>query len=571
MVRTGEKVREMKEQLAGEWRDEGIEVGPIVSEEVQKQISTTKHGKDKDKDEEDKEDKDKDENSESEDNEESSTEVTRVLAAKSESPPVFVVSSNRQRDANPANGTISVQPFPVTTERQTLQVTEGDFLGGRSLSMRIPLQPKMSDDKEEDQRKSTFKDSTTVDFSLLPPMGHTGDQIHLTSQLQKTYDATTSRFQLQKDPIQETETKFIITGPPTDTTERKLFGTKAAANTDPQEFLKKFHELKPSRKKPVWADICCDPSVLEMVVEKLGLPIHPLTVEDCMSADCREKLEIFDHYLFLCIRVPVRDSNKTQRIAILVFKAVILTYHEFSLTVMDNTRTIIRRRHLHDKENKWCCPSPGWVCHAIIDGVVDALIPEVNRVVDEVQNLEQLVFMIEVDSQHELLNRFEAARYGLELYRSRLWPKSTLTHNLNNLDWRTFLQDVPAAYWRDINDHLSRMVDTVQIASQTLESLQNVFIAKVSMDMSDYANALNETVGRLGIVSTLFLPLIFITGLFGTNMWIPFQVGLTDVVSAENIRFGFVFVLSLMVVTFSATYILVKKSGWIAVRSRKQF
>merc|ERR1719362_1500355 len=132
------------------------------------------------------------------------------------------------------------------------------------------------------------------------------------------------------------------------------------------------------------------------------------------------------------------------------------------------------------------------------------------------------------------------------LYRSRLWPKSTITHNLlNNYVWRKdFLSDVPQPYWRDINDHVARMVDLLELGTQTLESIQNVFVAKISLEMTQQSNNLAKVGGKLAGVGAVFLPLTVITGIWGMNCKVPFQY---DVKTAfDDSIWGFLIVLAIM-------------------------
>ncbi|ETO25583.1 putative magnesium transporter, CorA-like protein, partial [Reticulomyxa filosa] len=345
------------------------------------------------------------------------------------------------------------------------------------------------------------------------------------------------------------EHKFVIVGPPPDlstfeSSEHLEVYTASA-------LLKKITELKHTSKQPIWVDMSCDRETFLTIAESIRPKIHPLTIEDCVSKDCREKLEIFDQYLFICIRAPTHDRERTQRIAIIVFKTLLLTYHELPAVIMDNTRKIIKKRHFPGLTPKWSCPSPGWVCHAIVDGVIDALIPDVNRVVSEVENLEKLVSMIGINSQHELLRRFQNGRAALGVYRHRLWPKSILVDHLNNLEWRAFLRDVPAPYWRDINDHLAKMVEVIEIGMQTLESLQNVFVAKVSVDMTRHSNHLSAIGAKLAALAAVFLPASFLAGVLGMNCWVPFQLSPPYTISPENAHFGFLAMCGLMILSSS--------------------
>jgi len=170
-------------------------------------------------------------------------------------------------------------------------------------------------------------------------------------------------------------------------------------------------------------------------------------------------MEIFSEYLFLSPRTSSEDHSTTQTVNVLVFRSLVVTYHlGHSIT----RQLLSRCRLVLAKKFGDIIPSPSWVCHSILDEVIDRMLPEVEATAREVENCEQFVFKLAMESQNELLHRMQVARAWMVLYRSRLWPKSTITHNLvTNLQWRRdFLSDVPQPYWRDIDDHVARMVDS---------------------------------------------------------------------------------------------------------------
>merc|ERR1712083_866507 len=133
------------------------------------------------------------------------------------------------------------------------------------------------------------------------------------------------------------------------------------------------------------------------------------------------------------------------------------------------------------------------------------------------------VFQLGTASQQELLQRIQNARSWLMVYRSRLWPKSTLAHKFVNVDWRGFLDGVPQQYWNDINDHVAEMVELLGLGESTLETSQDIFVAKISVEMADQSNQLSHSTARLENVGSIFLPLTFFAGLWGMNCKVPFQ------------------------------------------------
>ncbi|ETO05489.1 hypothetical protein RFI_31908 [Reticulomyxa filosa] len=347
----------------------------------------------------------------------------------------------------------------------------------------------------------------------------------------------TSRFiqstimsEVRRDMEQEhRQNQFIIVGPPPSSASAVSSPVTTNGEThielhDAEQVLRQLSKLKHTHKHPVWVDMCCDRDTFEMIASHIRPKIHPLTTEDCVSRDCREKLEIFDHYLFICIRAPTYDRERTQRIAIIVFKTIILTYHEQPGIVMEETRKIIKTK---------------------------------------VEALEHIVPMLGVNSQHELLKRFLNARSWLGIYRHRLSPKSILLDQLNNLEWRAFLQDVPEPYWRDINDHLSGMVDIIEVGLKKLESLQNLFVANVSLEMNQQSNILSEIASKMSVLSAVSLPATLVAGLWGMNVYVPFQLIEPSTWDPDLNVLGFLIVVTLMLIGSATTYTLIIRRGWL--------
>jgi len=320
---------------------------------------------------------------------------------------------------------------------------------------------------------------------------------------------------------------------------------------DPSELILGLQGVHHSKDSPIWMDLVCDADTFIMISEHVRPRIHSLTIEDCATPECREKLELFDDYLFICIHTSVNE-----KLCVLVFKTMILTYHSTLGGMGDSV--ISEARHRLEKRHKSSISSPGWVIHTIIDVIVDRMIPEVECRVQEVQNVENLVFQLSGSSQDELLQRLQIARNWLMVYTTRLWQKSTMTHNLCNTEWRSFLGGVQQQYWNDINDHVARMVDHINLGQSTLETCQNVFVAMISLEMSNQSNTLNESAQRFTAVGSIFLPLTFFAGLWGMNCKVPFQYegpydDPEDAFMTDD-YYGFCLIFVLMIVAAIGTY-----------------
>eukprot|EP01083_Nonionella_stella_P171260 584657_1 len=385
-------------------------------------------------------------------------------------------------------------------------------------------------------------------------------------EILKSQEAFNADDVLIEKPPTHIACKFTVVGSPllTENDEAQANNKKSIKTTqrtwmfsDPSDLILGLQGVHHSEDSPVWMDLVCDAETFVMISEHVRPTIHSLTIEDCVTIDCREKLELFDEYLFCCIRTTsVHQGHNTEKLCIIVCASMIITYHteEACENVLSEARTRLEKRH------KVKCPSPGWVCHTVIDVIVDRMIPEVECRVQEVQNVENLVFALSGTSQEELLQRLQIARNWLMVYRSRLWPKSTITHNFVNADWRVFLAGVQQQYWNDINDHVARMVDLLSLGQSTLESAQNIFVAKISLEMADQSNQLSDSAGRLTAVGSIFLPLSFFAGLWGMNCKVPFQYEGPDTDGYfTDDYYGFIIVFCFMIMSAVGTYLFAMK------------
>jgi magnesium transporter len=116
------------------------------------------------------------------------------------------------------------------------------------------------------------------------------------------------------------------------------------------------------------------------------------------------------------------------------------------------------------------------------------------------------------------------ARQNNIRYRQTLWPKRDILNNLVEREYvSTLKRDLTVAYFRDVYDHVVVMLQKLQILSEELTGLEESYLAKVSIGMSEVANDANEVLKQLTIFTAIVVPMTFVAGLFGMNVSIPFQ------------------------------------------------
>ena len=303
-------------------------------------------------------------------------------------------------------------------------------------------------------------------------------------------------------------------------------------------------------QSPIWISIeNASVSDYDTIGRSYGL--HPLTIEDCQTHSTREKLEIFTNYLFLVLHVlDSRESRgdtladdatfltddelmsgdseifPTTPIRLIIFSNIIITFHHTDILTVD----VVRRR-LHRIYNNYI-ESTAWLIHAMLDCIVDSLLPVVESTSYEVDALDDLIYILSGSEHRDLLKRMGLTRRRLLYLRQRLWNKRDILQSLIGRDWQLILSGVQVAYMRDVYDHVVTMLHKIDSASDLLQTLQSTYLANVSIDVSDASQRTNNTVKRLTAVVTIVSPLTLIAGLQGMNLEVPFQHQTTNTVQS---------------------------------------
>ncbi|MCB9436863.1 MAG: magnesium/cobalt transporter CorA [Anaerolineales bacterium] len=257
------------------------------------------------------------------------------------------------------------------------------------------------------------------------------------------------------------------------------------------------------KKWPVtWINV--DGSHDHQIVQKIGaiFDLHPLVIEDIGNALQRPKVEQYDNYLFIIARMMMPDSPPdTEQLSIFLGKNYVLTFQENpGGDCLEVARERIRR-------NLGPIRSGGtsYLAYALLDAVIDVYFPVLDVYGDKIEELETQV--LERPSENHITQIHQTKREILALRRS-IWPMQGTLHTLL-LDSPAFTEE-SRIYLRDAYDHLMRVIELIEIYRELGSDLMDVYLSTVS-------NRTNEVMRVLTVISTIFIPLTFIAGVYGMN------------------------------------------------------
>lgn len=280
--------------------------------------------------------------------------------------------------------------------------------------------------------------------------------------------------------------------------------------TDIAEFL--------SRHRPEWSavrwiniDDVSDPDVIRAFAEKYEL--HPLAIHSTLEGGQRPKVEDYpgseEHpgRLFILARMLRVEQGYLydEQISFFLGRRTLLTFQQDKGDVFNP----IRERLKH-KDSRLRHSDVSALLHALLEAIVDQLFPILEDCSDQLELLEQATLK---NPRTVVLSRLHRLRRELLLLRRAAWPMREIVNQLQR-EPRVSLAEASQVYYRDIYNNLTQIIDLLETYREFAASIADTY-------MSGMANRMNEIVKTLTIISTIFVPLTFLAGVYGMNMPIP--------------------------------------------------
>ena len=242
------------------------------------------------------------------------------------------------------------------------------------------------------------------------------------------------------------------------------------------------------------------------IIEKLGhrFRLHPLLLEDVMSTDQRPKIEDYGDHLFIVMRSLewVRGSGVIQKqIALVLGKGYVISFEEGDSEL--SFTSVVGR--ILDHRGRVCEQEADYLAYSLIDSVVDHYFAVLESVSDEIEALEEEV----LTGKEGLLSKIHYLKRELIVLRKSIWPLREALVFMER-QHSTLISSELTLFFRDIYDHTIHIVDTIESFRDMLSGLLDVHLSSIS-------TRLNQVMKVLTVITTIFMPLTLLTGLYGMN------------------------------------------------------
>lgn len=282
-----------------------------------------------------------------------------------------------------------------------------------------------------------------------------------------------------------------------------------------------------------------DIGILEQFGNIYGL--HPLVVEDILNTEQRPKMEDYGNYIFIVARMlNYDDKNKsivTEQQSIIFGKDFVLTAGEKEGDVFNPVRERLRTENSRVRKL-----GTDYLAYSILDTIVDNYFTVLEKLGDEIEEVEDMLIS---KPDREALRLINDLKRDMLFMHKCIWPLREVTGLLERGD-SVLITDSTHLYLRDVYDHVIQAMDTAETYRDILSGLIDVYLSSLS-------NKMNEIMKVLTIISTIFIPLTFLAGVYGMNF---------KNMPELDLHWGYFGLLGIMVLISAAMLYFFKRKKW---------
>ncbi len=262
--------------------------------------------------------------------------------------------------------------------------------------------------------------------------------------------------------------------------------------------------LPPKEKSTVtWINI--DGLHNTKIIEELGhhFNIHPLVLEDILHTGQRPKMEDYTDYIFLVLKIFSYNEKtiETEQISLILGPNYVFSIQEREGDVFDPVRKRIRNEKSNLRKM-----GADYLVYSLLDAIVDSSFVILETLGEDIEDTEEEVV---TDPTTETLHAIQTLKREMIGLRKSVWPLREVVSALERGE-SELIRRSTLIYLRDVYDHTIQIMDTMETYRDMLSAMLDIYLSSIS-------NKMNEIMKVLTIIATIFIPLTFLSGIYGMN------------------------------------------------------
>lgn len=246
-----------------------------------------------------------------------------------------------------------------------------------------------------------------------------------------------------------------------------------------------------------------DVATVTEICEVFG--IHPLVQEDIVNTDQRPKAEEYDGYLFAVVKMlrqpGQRHEIEVEQVSILLMERLVISFQERAGDVFDTVRGRLRSGKGSVRRR-----GADYLAYCLLDAIVDHYYILLEQIEMRLEPLEEAAV---ADPRTDTARAIQALKRDLLHLRRSLWPMREMIYRLSR-EGAAVIAEETRVFLRDLYDHVIHVIEIVDTFQEIAAGTMDIYLSSIS-------NRMNNIMKVLTIISTIFIPLTFVAGIYGMN------------------------------------------------------
>lgn len=279
-------------------------------------------------------------------------------------------------------------------------------------------------------------------------------------------------------------------------------------------------------------------------IEKIGghYELHPLVLEDIVNIAQRPKIDEYDDYLFVVLKMLYYDIDQkivSEQVSFILGKEYVLSFQESEGDVFDT----VRERIKHGKGRVRTMQSD-YLLYVLIDAIVDHYFTIIEVLGEKIEDFETAIFS--GNATDDVSKNIQNLKREILRVRRAIFPLREVINRIEKSE-NPLIEKKTITFYRDIYDHLIQVSENIDIYREMIWSLMDMYMTTIS-------NKMNEVMKVLTIMASIFIPLTFIAGIYGMNF---------EYIPELSYKYSYFILWGVMVTLFIGMLLYFKRKKWL--------
>jgi magnesium transporter len=292
-----------------------------------------------------------------------------------------------------------------------------------------------------------------------------------------------------------------------------------------------------------WIDIVGGTELSSIKSLSESLRFHPHIVEEIITEDQRPKMEEYEEHISIVLKMILYNESENK----IVFDQVIIVFgNDMLLTVSGKENDLfhtIQKKIQHDQDGKARKISSDNLACTLLNAIISQYFPVFRKFGDEIEELEAKLVSNPSSSKLRVLYKLKR---DLNLLRKSVWPLIEVLNSLQKIA-SSLVSPSTKHYLKDLENLTTKAIDTIEILRDMISDIFDIYVSSTNHRM-------NEIMKLLTVIATIFIPLTFLTGLYGMNF--RYMPELTW-------KWSYPVILSVMLILGVGMFVLFRKRKWM--------